>query len=508
LEIQNKNTTTYLNLTSIFLLFLLIIKLVYIYINYGYSEYVQIIPDDAFYYLQIAKNWSIKGIWTFDGTNLASGFHPLHAYFLGIIYKIQPEIQLKEIFFICSSIYIISYVYSYFQISKIIFPHLKNKSNLIFCFITWISTASLTMPFMLMEGWIPLICTSIFIKLLFDTSKDHKKTNFIIPTIGMLGILGRLDFIVFSISLFMAWAIIVYKKVNKKNHEIILLRMKKFFLGNILGVIFLIIHNFLNFERFIQSSAEIKSFWVSQQGYDFKSILVFIPKLFLPTEFNSVLAYLIIFIFFSITTFVFIKYLFNNNANLKILTLYISSYFLIFLYIIAFTRSGGNAYWYMVPFIIPSSIAITFAIDEFILKKKYFLNFSLIAFFTILSSTNLFFKSYPLQKDIYIKTFEISKKNYKKIGSWNSGIVSYFTRGVKVINLDGLVNDSIVKNIKNNNTNNYIKNENLEALVDYPSTLREKHLGINFKEIKSCISNKEALYEQKFEIFEIKENCL
>jgi hypothetical protein len=43
------------------------------------SLQVQYTPDDAYYYLTLAKNFSKSGLWTFDsGHTVTSGFHPLN----------------------------------------------------------------------------------------------------------------------------------------------------------------------------------------------------------------------------------------------------------------------------------------------------------------------------------------------------------------------------------------------------------------------------------------------
>ena len=43
---------------------------------------VQYVADDGFYYLQLARNWTQMGRWTFDGVEPATGFHLLYAYLL------------------------------------------------------------------------------------------------------------------------------------------------------------------------------------------------------------------------------------------------------------------------------------------------------------------------------------------------------------------------------------------------------------------------------------------
>src|SRR5512146_3493146 len=49
-------------------------------------------PDDAYYYLSLARNFVHYHEWTFDsGVSKTSGFHPMLAYFLALLYALfQP----------------------------------------------------------------------------------------------------------------------------------------------------------------------------------------------------------------------------------------------------------------------------------------------------------------------------------------------------------------------------------------------------------------------------------
>ena len=50
---------------------------------------VQYIPDDAYYYLTLARNFSFLSIWTFDsGVSVTSGFHLFFAYLLVILFSL------------------------------------------------------------------------------------------------------------------------------------------------------------------------------------------------------------------------------------------------------------------------------------------------------------------------------------------------------------------------------------------------------------------------------------
>lgn len=56
---------------------------------------IQYTPDDAYYYLSLARNFANLHSWTFDsGISQTSGFHPLLAYLLVLSYKtLQPSVE-------------------------------------------------------------------------------------------------------------------------------------------------------------------------------------------------------------------------------------------------------------------------------------------------------------------------------------------------------------------------------------------------------------------------------
>ena len=61
-----------------------------------------------------------------------------------------------------------------------------------------------------------------------------------------------------------------------------------------------------------------------------------------------------------------------------------------------------------------------------------------------------------------------------RIGSWNAGALSFFSKK-DIINLDGLVNNDILPYLKKNNLIEYLKKENIKYIADY---------GVFFKDSK------------------------
>ena len=61
-------------------------------------QLVRQVPDDAFYYLEAARNFARLGRWTFDGTEPSSGFHLVWGYALTSLYKVFPGASLHTVF--------------------------------------------------------------------------------------------------------------------------------------------------------------------------------------------------------------------------------------------------------------------------------------------------------------------------------------------------------------------------------------------------------------------------
>src|SRR5262245_7754188 len=50
-----------------------------------------LLPDDAFYYFQVARHASLGNSLSFDGVHPTHGFHPLWAWVLIPLYRIAPQ---------------------------------------------------------------------------------------------------------------------------------------------------------------------------------------------------------------------------------------------------------------------------------------------------------------------------------------------------------------------------------------------------------------------------------
>src|SRR5579871_6992719 len=55
------------------------------YIKFRHGVALNFLAGDAFYYLDVARNWQSRPIFTFDGVHPTNGFHPLWQYLLGLL---------------------------------------------------------------------------------------------------------------------------------------------------------------------------------------------------------------------------------------------------------------------------------------------------------------------------------------------------------------------------------------------------------------------------------------
>ena len=170
--------------------------------------------------------------------------------------------------------------------------------------------------------------------------------------------------------------------------------------------------------------------------------------------------YLSILFFFS-----FFLFFYFNKKSLKNFfedykELLISIFLLIFIYTIFFwpehfyKRYFSIILVFSIPFFVVMIIKL-FQNNKQKIRVIFCLNFILIIFFCIFSYQSFF--NGRISNLQLITTNQVNSKQYNKIGVFQSGVFGYFHENV--INLDGKANFEILSHIKNNNIDEYLKNE-------------------------------------------------
>jgi hypothetical protein len=451
--------TSYISI-SLTIFFLFLIRLIDIYLDSN-PKFITVIPDDAFYYLQLAKNFSLYGKWTFDGETTTTGFHPLWAYLLTVFFSGGSSLfEFRTIFLIIgifSSLLISFSIY----IILIINENLFDKRSALISISPFLIYPALMQSTSLMEAPLVIFIAANLVYFIISDSTDRIKLLSLL-LIGICGSLARSDFIVFlgffCLSLL---GLSLFDKNLYKINKFKILKASAAMLGSIIGLGLLILHNFAISEKLSQGSAEIKYFWSHVTGHNPIPAFKLLLSLAFPIPINIFIGLIIFLILLLILLIKFKKF-----SPLQIVFI-ISSVASIFSYLILLTfNSASIQSWYVSNLIIP--LSFIFASLVFISTIKFRTSIVIAAMYLI---SGFYYSNMHVERQqvgmlnaaIYLKNNTLVDKVY---GSWNAGIIGFFSHRT-VINLDGLVNDNAIPYIKNNNLWDYIISNNIDFIVDY-----------------------------------------
>ena len=164
---------------------------------------IQYIPDDAFYYLTLARNYAALGSWTFDsGVSVTSGFHLLFAYLLASAYSILP---LDEGNFVLVGV-ISSLLITIVFIGVMWFWGFRQKSILFLLFLVIIiSSRNFTYNAVSVTEWaLVILFASLYFVWFFLRNQDQKRRAIdilLLFFLGLLGSLARSDFVLLPLSI-------------------------------------------------------------------------------------------------------------------------------------------------------------------------------------------------------------------------------------------------------------------------------------------------------------------
>ena len=474
---------------------------------------VQHIPDDGFYYLVLARNFALLHRWTFDGTAPASGFHLLWGYLLACIFKCAPSIGVKTIFALGAGLEAAAMAFAagltVAALSRLIAPKAAWPVAVIF-----LSAISLMQGTLMMEGPLVLLGGAL---LLYQLSRGTgTRVSLVLGVlVGCFGSLARSDF-----GLLPFWIFVVLLVSRPRDDE--RRRLTRIagaqLAGAILGVAVLFAHTYWLSGHFTQSSAQIKLLWATVQHNGLKPLLVFQQELVSPLynavapfETNFWSRHIIALLGYRVRNLLYLLLLvgavgfFWRHRRKRSGALVAAFLGVITSYTLFYHFDGTVQVWYIVSFELPVCALAVAAWNSMPERTQ----FQLRPLAVLLCVAGFFFSFHaqdPWQEVMYrAGTLLRDHPELKPVGSWNSGIISYFAGG-GVTNLDGLVNDDAVAYIKAGNLADYIGTRQIRHLVESPDILTgslAKRSGIADGRLASCIVSRQELFpEDPFNVFD------
>ena len=425
------------------------------------------LPDDAYYYLQVAREYANSGAHSFDkGVSYNTGYHLLWFYMLSFFASIVNDSNL-----ILTSI-IIGIIISWVSVCLSFSTYYKKPHLLMIVSLFITSYAFINGQISVME-W-PL-CVLISSLLFMHFSKASKKEEFSVAYIlilGCLGSLARTDFGgVAACFLVSAVLISILKKDNKFIKPSFFL-----FLGAILGFVLVSVHNYSITGDWLSSSAITKANWAKLSHpnpvpalYQFGRSILYLPILvakktfdYRQTLIDNTIPILIIFTIGIITgSLVFRKRITNyclelirSNDSSGVFVIFAS-----FLVIAGYTalysiNSDSIRYWYSAHLVVPILIILFFLMDQLFELKSRIIKFTVTGILTGLVLVNIYlgslsYPNYSFQSYFYATALTLQEARNDgrilgKVGVPDAGVIGYVTNGM-IVNTDGLVNHSIAK---------------------------------------------------------------
>ena len=445
---------------------------------------VQYIPDDAYYYFTLAKNFTNFGLWTFDsGHSVTSGFHPLLAFLLAFFYWItKPStyefVQFGIIFSSLITIITLFIVWKFcLKFNKpyymLIFTLLVSSKNFIYNSVSG-------MEWSLVVLLSSLYCITLWHSYFSDRYIINAKIIFLL---GFAGSLARSDFGLIPLSC-LFFCLFLTKIDNNKKISFIAFWG---FLGSGFGVLFIFLHNYIFTRKIFQSSAMIKAYWSQIYGSNYRGILKLIASILGIEAVNlQFLAYILgATLIFSPLIISIIKKprkILTSKESIPGLPLLVAAFFCCSGYLLYYSRNAALQPWYSANLILSFYIIILglFIFADRILEKKFPIRVvSIVAVLIIISNL---FGLYPISDSNSIWPHQKSMLNAGKylsqqeidgqVGSWNAGILGYY-QGGSVINLDGLVNNDIYDYATTNRLPVYISDNHIKYILDFENMITE-----------------------------------
>lgn len=450
---------------------------------------VQFVPDDTYYYLQLAKNFSRLGYWTFDsGISRTSGFHPLLAYYLATIYRIfQPNTETFVSYAISVSVFFTSVTGGFLWWNGFV-----NKQKYFLMFISLMIGAQ-SVFFNSVSGieWSLVIAlTSAYCLIFYSSTVENTKKTMWIFMFGLLLSLARSD------AGLLPFLILIIAYTLDKSKVFVRTALWGF-MGVSTGLFFALYNSYFFTGKWIQTSARVKAFWVQYQEISPEKGLQLILRAFgldVFVENSSILFYVVPTIFIVIWTglaaFFFISARNQRGTNkshleIQMVILFVASLFSLGGYILFYTRNGDVQLWYTanitVALFILSLGTISY-LGTVVGKMENLLNLFLTIsiLFTVISN---YYSVYPLglyapwkhqqatlRAGKYLEIYPVDGK----IGSWNAGVIGYY-QGGNVINLDGLVNDDVYPYIVKNELSLYLRENDIAYIVDFQTMFSDDY---------------------------------
>jgi len=429
-------------------------------VAFGPEAIVARIPDDAFYYFVLAKNFAALGTWTFDGVNAATGFHLLFGYALAGLYAIAPDIGFVETYLLvclANAALMAAAVYWLAQAARDTFG-----GGGLGVLLVALSAGGLHLVGFPMESCLVIAAAALSYRLV-ARRRDGWGIALAALATGIVGVLARSDYAL------LPFALLGGALLHRAWHRTWTVRglgtPVMLCLGALLGIGVVTLHTHHFTGGFVQRSASIKHFWATVSGYTpwpgFARVIELfgpygLPRMAVPLVLAGLGLWVI------------------RRGRLRALLdhpLSLASVLAILGYGAAYALNGAVQYWYAATFFAAVALLAAGLVAALPVRGR------VVPLLVLLYAAGAVWRFANPPWPWQVATMEAGQMlraapDLAPVAAWNAGIVAYFAAR-PVTNLDGLVNDAVYPAVVSGRLAPYLAETGIRYIVDFPSMLSE-----------------------------------
>jgi hypothetical protein len=434
------------------------------------------IPDDAFYYLQIALSRIQFGHFSFDLTSKTSGFHLLFAYFLAFLYWLLPSPQYRELWLITGVIACVLFAVAAEILADALTETFTDSRQRLICrlaiVVVFISPLIAMLSTSLMESvFVVPICALTFAVLI--RQRGAGRNRWLCAVLGLIGVVARTDFIVLPA----AWAAISVAN-RYRGKRVSVLPSLSAFGGAVFGELAVLVHSFVLTGHATQMSAAIKFHWSQLSGNSALPALSLLARTLLPSgliELGPLWIAAIGLGFCAIVAIITVVRLISreratgahppacDRPPIYVIAAVICAGYLI----IYRLDSAAIQFWYAANFVAPFAVLLSGAFAVIYRTAGRLATGAVLVAYLGSSVGGVIWDPWKNQPQSYNAAMTLRQLRIPgKIGAWNAGIMNYFS-GRGLVNLDGLVNDQAAMYVLGDCLACFVARNNIAFIVDY-----------------------------------------
>ncbi|CAN5156362.1 hypothetical protein BH09PSE2_BH09PSE2_08100 [soil metagenome] len=439
------------------------------------AQIVQMVPDDAFYYLVLAKEHAATGRWTFDGVAPTTGFHLLWGYLLSALYSVAPGAGFRLVFCL-SGLIGAACTAAACALTALAATRIGGRAAALGVAAIFAGSAALTLPTFIMEGPLALLFAAAvtFLGLRLEPSQRAAVIAAALAC-GVLGMLSRSDLGIVPGAIFLVQALRV---ALGRLHWRGALVPAAALLGSVIGLGLVLLHTHAVSGGFVQASAAVKAHWSALAGNGFARPTLLVlgvaapsPLALLGAQTAQTLAMTLA--LGALAAFAVV----SGRIRGETLLLACAPVLTLLLYVALYSRNTeATQPWYAANLLVPSAVIGSVVLAPWALRWR---TAALVAaaLFVGISAVMSLRPLWPAQASMREAGLTLRREPaLAPVGGWNVGLVSYFAAR-PVLNLDGLVNDAILPHLTPPTLLDYVRERRIRYLVDFSAMMDASHMA-------------------------------